>query len=371
MNTRLPPDSSHALGALDMKPGAVERLQSLREKFFTPHPQGLADYWDSHETLAAYDATLARRIAWKWDAVVDAIEAQRSFVYAPFLSLLDWGCGSGAAVTTVLKQAQPSTGSPLPGGGSSRLHVDNCKVVLHDRSPRAMTFAKERVNAQGMNQVETTSSPEAHIDKETLLLVSHVLTELGAHDLSHLTALASKAGGILWVEPGTPFCGERLVELREAFRSQGFVPVLPCPHSGRCGLAGRSGLAGRTGHSAAPDAQQRDWCHLFAEPPREVFQNGEWARLAKALKVDLRSLPVSFLFLVSGERVKRQSLVSAPLPSAEALVLGRPKGLKGHTQLVLCSEESVQTLDWQHKHDRALAKTLEKPDFLRRFPLPK
>lgn len=332
--------SSHG-ASFDLSSISIERLQQLRAKFFTPHPQGLADYWDSLETLAAYDATLGRRIAWKWESVVAAIQAQARINVLPFERVLDWGCGSGAAITTLLKSNFLRQGEP------------NFKVVLHDRSGRAMAFASERVQVLGVNRVETTATPMQHVDNNTLLLVSHVLTELNAQSLLQLEELAAKAGGVVWVEPGTPFCGGRLVEIRERFRENGFLPILPCPHVGRCGLAGSA---------------QQDWCHFFAEPPCEVFQDSNWSKLAKVLKLDLRSLPVSFLFLARQDRVARtEELAPTSVGLASALVLGRPKVLKGHSELVVCEESGVHTLNWQHKRNRALAKSLEKPEFLRSF----
>jgi hypothetical protein len=54
----------------------LERLRELRSTFLSfevkpasEHGGGEA-YWEAEEELALYDRTFARRIAWKWDAVV-------------------------------------------------------------------------------------------------------------------------------------------------------------------------------------------------------------------------------------------------------------------------------------------------------------
>ena len=317
---------------------SLERVQALREKFLTPHPAGLADYWDSEETLRAYDTTLARRIAWKWDAVVDAIEDHPTLRFEPFSRVLDWGCGTGAASMTVTSGAR----GKLPG--------KETPLVLHDRSARAMAYARGQLEAAGA-EVVTSVSAAANVtdsvDAQTLVLISHVLTELSEAQRAALETLTARAGGVLWVEPGTPFCGGALVQLRERFRALGFEAVLPCPHAATCGLARQGAPSG-------------DWCHFFAEPPPAVFQDGNWMKLARALGIDMRALPVSFLFLLKRDRI----LDSGFAPSGEALLLGRARSLKGHSELAVCLPDLVEIQDFQHRSDKALVRKLGKPEFL-------
>ncbi len=323
----------------------LERVRELREAFLTPHACGLPDYWDAPETLAAYDSTLARRIAWKWDAVVGAIEERPGLSFQPFARVVDWGCGTGVAsrslITRALATDSARTRSRLPG---KETHFS-----IFDRSARAMAFAEGALRAEGASDVAQCRS-DPQVDEGTLLLVSHVLTELDARAREDVFGRAERAGGVLWVEPGTPFCSAHLVELRERLRSLGFVALLPCPHSSTCGLAGGAGS---------------DWCHVYAEPPREVFQDATWARTARALGIDLRSLPVSFLFVVRHERVDGDG----HSPMGEGLVLGRPKVLKGRTLAVACRPGAVETLTVPHRSQKEFARALEKPDFLQAIAL--
>jgi SAM-dependent methyltransferase len=311
-------------------------LARIREKFLTPHAAGLADYWDSEDSLAAYHETFARRIAWKWDAVVESLRAlpAEELPTEPFERVLDWGCGTGCAALSV------SAGVP------QTLVSPKAHYFLHDRSPRAMEFARARLEAAGRDGV-ILPSPRESVDRGTLVLVSHVLTELSAAQREELLGLLQGAGAVLWVEPGTPFCGSALVEAREKLRASGFTPLLPCRHSAACGMV-----------SHAPE---KNWCHFFAEPPREVFRDGEWVRLARELGIDLRALPVSYLFLRWGP-VKR--------PQAEPLVVGRPRNFKGLSKLTLCLPGSVEDYDFQHRGDKSRARSLEENEFLRLFKLP-
>ncbi|MGC3961385.1 MAG: hypothetical protein QM813_26700 [Verrucomicrobiota bacterium] len=70
---------------------ALERMRGA----FLAGTAGATDYWQSEADLAAYDATFAQRIGWKWDFVLG--ELQRRDWAPPRGELLDWGCGSGVA----------------------------------------------------------------------------------------------------------------------------------------------------------------------------------------------------------------------------------------------------------------------------------
>ena len=71
-----------------------EALERMRAAFLAG-TAGAADYWQTEGELAAYDATFAQRIGWKWDFVLS--ELQRRGWTPPRGELLDWGCGSGVA----------------------------------------------------------------------------------------------------------------------------------------------------------------------------------------------------------------------------------------------------------------------------------
>src|SRR5688572_769513 len=87
---------------------------------------GAADYWKTESLLAGYDATFARRIAWKWHWVLAELD-RRGWTPPPG-TVVDFGCGTGVAAREVLGKYEGFT-----------------DVALHDRSARALTFAAETV----------------------------------------------------------------------------------------------------------------------------------------------------------------------------------------------------------------------------------
>lgn len=291
-------------------PAALARLRAV----FLEGRGADRDYWETEADLAAYDATFAQRIGWKWDHVLGELE--RRDWRPPPGPVLDWGCGSGVAARALLDWFGPAAVTGL---------------FYWDRSPRAMRFAAERARAKypGLTVVEGRPAEPG------LVLVSHVLTELTPAALEGLLAELTRAAAVVWVEPGTYDASRRLIEVRERLRG-GFHLVAPCPHAGPCGLL-------------APGLEAH-WCHHFAAPPPGVFTDPFWGRFARDLGVDLRSLPVSYLVLDRRE--------APPLPAGTVRVLGRPRVYKAHALALACSVEGVSEAELRRR---------EAPEVFRRW----
>lgn len=283
-----------------------ERLRRLRAVFLDG-ATGTADYWADSALLDDYDRTFGARIRWKWDFVLD--DLARLAWRAPDGVLLDWGCGSGVASRALF---DADTVAPA-----------DARVLVWDRSPTAMRFTAARLAADHPRRpVLRGEVPRGTIGT---LLVSHVVTELAPDALGGLVELARRATAVLWVEPGTPQASRGLRRVREALRAS-HPPVAPCPHAEPCPLASEAGAS--------------DWCHQFAAPPPDVFTSALWARFARELAIDLRSLPVSYLVLDARAR--------PPLPTGATRLLGRPRVLKGHALVTGCDRSGA--------HERRIAK---------------
>ena len=281
----------YLIGAPDR--AALERLRAV----FLNGVGAERDYWQSEADLAAYDATFAQRIGWKWDHVLGELE-QRGWQPPPG-PVLDWGCGSGVA-----------TRAWLDRWGRERAG----EVWFWDRSPLAVRFAAGRAREKYPGLSVAEGVPEA----PGTVLLSHVLTELDAAATEAVLGVVSRATAVVWVEPGTYEASWRLIRLRERLRGA-FHVVAPCTHGAGCGLL-------------AP-GQEAHWCHHFAAPPPAVFTDPFWGRFARWIGVDLRSLPVSYLVL--DRRPPR------PLPAGTVRVLGRPRVYKAHAAALACEAAGV------------------------------
>lgn len=272
----------------------LERLRAA----FLDGTAGQHDYWRNVVDLENYHETFARRIAWKWRHVLG--ELQRRGWTPPAGEILDWGCGSGVAAQTVL-----GTFGCAPG----------TRLAVWDRSPLAREFALRKAREQSPDLPATIAPGPTR----GLLLLSHVLTELTGAQTEALLEAAGAATTVLWVEPGAFDASRRLIAIRERLRSQ-FHVIAPCTHAAACGLL-------------APQNESH-WCHHFAEPPSEVFTDGNWVRFGQMAGIDLRSLPLSFLVL---DRRPFQ-----PLPPEAVRILGRPRVYKAHAQLFACDAAGVR-----------------------------
>lgn len=258
---------------------------------------GQADYWATDELLAGYDATFARRIAWKWHHVLRDLAG---LGWAPPAgAVYDWGCGTGVAVREFLA-AYPEAGLT--------------NVAIHDRSRRAVGFATAAVRREFPDVTVTAAEPEGPFT----LLLSHVVTELTEKTMTDLLKIAGRAAAVVWVEPGTSVASAQLIKAREVLRET-FHPIAPCLHRFRCGLL-------EAGH-------ENDWCHFFATPPNEVYTDRDWVQFGRIMGIDLRSLPLSYLVLDQRAPVE-------PLPGS-VRVIGKRRLYKGHALLDACDASGV------------------------------
>jgi SAM-dependent methyltransferase len=283
-------------------------LRRLRATFLRANPAWRDDYWRSERDLQIYDQTFGQRIRWKWDYVLRELK-QRGWT-PPRADVLDWGCGSGVAGRAFLEHF-----------GSENFH----SLHLADRSPMAMRYALNRARVE-LPKIPTRLSVTPALPSEnTILLLSHVITELSEENLEELGRLARGAATVLWVEPGAYDASRALIGAREKLREKLSV-VAPCTHQAACGML----TAGN----------ERHWCHHFAPSPPEVFTDGDWAKFANVAGMDLRSLPLSFLVMDRRE--------PPALPADAMRIIGKPRIYKAHAQVFGCDATGV--------HDRRMMK---------------
>src|SRR5262245_59556774 len=149
------------------------RLAELRAGFLGEEAPSSrhAEPWRSERDLELYDATFAQRIGWKWDAVLRELALRG--VELSGTTLVDWGCGTAVAAR---KRANAAA------CGVRRVH-------LWDRSAAARTWARERLLREHPGLEISLDAPPDDLAPE-LLLVSHVLGELGPVEVADLLELA-------------------------------------------------------------------------------------------------------------------------------------------------------------------------------------
>jgi hypothetical protein len=318
-------------------------LERLRANFLHGGADS-GDYWRAESDLASYVATFAQRIGWKWDYVLAEVSRRG---WSPARGeLLDWGCGSGIAGRAFLDHFGAESVTTLRVWDRSTLAMQFAARRAREKYPGlnvelglgAFSVSAETLERQPSRPCETdnASQPaalETGVPPVTLLL-SHVVNELTPGQIEALSRLIGRAQTVLWVEPGTYEVSRMLIATRERLRPQ-FNLIAPCTHQEHCGLL----AAGN----------ERHWCHHFASPPPDAFQDRHWSRFASLLGIDLRDLALSFLVL------DRRPV--PPLPTGAARILGHPRIYKAHALLLSCDETGVR--------ERKLTKRALPEDFKR------
>lgn len=271
----------------------MKKIDELREVFLT-RPKGAESYWDS-QTLEQYDRTLGRRIGWKWNALLRDLAMRVPLAELP-RRWIDWGCGTAIASRAL------GVATPLEA------------VYLVDRSPLAIDYSRARL-ATELPQVTLLNKPP---ENPYGILVSHLVNELTDEGMAALRGAIAGASWVLWAEPGTPGHSASLI----AFRDEALAlwdPIAPCPHSGSCPLKGLSPMS------------PLGWCHQFVGLPADAAQDAEWAHAARELKLDPRSVSVSYLVL-------RRKGGAPPRPTGPR-ALGRPRWLPRRAKIILCQPD--------------------------------
>lgn len=312
---------------LDFKPD-WEILENLRDRFLSQSFSENESYWNSIETLNQYHHTFAQRIGWKWDSVLGEVRERFSSENSPY-NVLDWGCGTGIASSRFLSFFQE--------GKSFQLN-------LWDRTSKSIAFTEEILKNQFPGLSISTWKKEIS-SEPFILLLSHVINELSSESEQEIISLIDRADWVFWVEPGTPVLSKKLILLRERFRTD-FEVVAPCPHQEACGLLMNS--------------LEKDWCHFFAKTPSKVFQDSFWKTFSTRLKIDLRSLPTSFLVL------KRRETES--FDPSKGRLLGRARSYKGYSLALTCRMTGVKEEKLLHRHNKQVIDLLEQNQFTTWIP---
>ena len=300
-----------------------QKLEKLRHIFISENSTlRNQDYWSDQRLLELYDATFAQRIATKWRWVLSELSALGW--EPPKGDLLDWGCGTGVASRVVLDKF------PMLAGG----------VYLSDRSEKSTSFAKKMIDSELQNRGSLRVFTSGNCERPAVQLISHVLSELSESSFEALCD-GIDAESLIWVEPGTSKESHRLGQARARLLERGYNVVAPCFHAADCGMLGAN--------------NERDWCHFFAKPESSYFTEVFWKKFADRFKIDLYSLPVSFLVLDH-----RTSEYYQSIPENLVRVIGSFRRGKAHYRLQGCTAQGISEARLSQRNNKAAYKLLDK-----------
>ena len=309
---------------MDIGPKGWQTLRQLRQGFLVDKA-GIDDYWKSEVTVRLYHQTLGQRILWKWQAVWDKLDEERpNILENKSVRVLDWGCGSGIASTSLLENAKRR---------KAILALD-----LFDRSRIATAFAKKHLQEQFQVAANITTEPANQYD---LILFSHVLNELDDIGFKKVVATAKQSKLFVWVEPGTKLAATRLAALRNELAIE-YEALAPCTHQEKCPLTETHG---------------HDWCHFFAKPPSAVSQSAFWRQYHDEMGIDSQRLPLSFLVM------RRKASDSLAMSEEKTRIVGNMRFNKAGVQILGCSSSGVNSQLIAKRSAKDTLKSLKKKPF--------
>ncbi len=290
-----------------------QKLAKLRNQFLHDASE---NYWSTQRDLELYDLVFAARIGWKWNAVLESLT--RIGWKPQSDKIIDWGCGTGIASRKI------SEWSGIK------------EVTLIDQSPLALDFSKQQLDKKGITS--KSQSFEAPFVASSLLLLSHVLSELSEKEMFELALKVATVDEIIWVEPGSRDISRKLSQVRKILLQTGHQVVAPCTHALSCPML-------------KPEHEQH-WCHFFAPPPTEIFQSAFWHEASCKLGIDLRSLPYSYLAF------SRYHLPS--WKTGDERLIAHPRSYKGYGKLFCCGSSGLHERTLQKRDNPELFKKLIK-----------
>ncbi len=195
---------------ISLKAQDWQRLRALRERYLTDASE---EYWTERD-LVLYDATFARRIGWKWEAVLADL-AQAG--WKPRSDrLLDWGVAPGIA------ERAAATWSGIK---SAEISLDQSKV--------AMNFAVKALQSDGVRAQIGKLAERLGARRPCWCSVTW-WESLRKEELLHLAQFAATAEELIWVEPGSREISRRLGSIRAILQAGGHNLIGPCTHQNPC-----------------------------------------------------------------------------------------------------------------------------------------
>jgi ribosomal protein RSM22 (predicted rRNA methylase) len=268
--------------------------------------ENLGDYWTNKDHRAAYIS---------YFSILNFVRARSVFFEArrrEFLknveSVVDWGCGAGAATWAMLAEWQ---------------HPKTPHVSGIDQSAAALEEFKE----WGKNfdvKAHTQKSPLSEIakTKSDTVVVSYVLNEIESWP-----EIPPQVKRLIIIEPSTHQAGRRLLRWRDAQLRKGWHAWAPCTHQNDCPLLVHSG---------------KDWCHH-----RVHWNKPSWFYdLEKFLP--MRNDTLTLTYLLMSREPPAQNLKGI------ARVVGDEQEEKGKTRQMICRGPGREFLSWLHRDQISL-----------------
>lgn len=221
----------------------------------------------------------------------------------PIKSVIDWGCGVGAASLALADIIDNPIDYHL-------IESDNFALGLAHEFMQVVHGSKHYLH---------TAMPEYPVD---LAIMSYSLNELGGNWQEVVEKLWEKANYLLIIEPGTHAIFQNLLRVRDYLIDIGAYVLAPCLHQKVC-----------------PLAQTDDWCHF-----QERLERTKALRFLKQAERGFEDEAYSYILLSKQASTKNNA--------NSGRVIARPMQHGGHVNLKLCRDNgTIENVIISKKHE--------------------
>jgi ribosomal protein RSM22 (predicted rRNA methylase) len=212
------------------------------------------------------------------------------FANATIQSVIDWGCGVGAASLAL-----------------ADIVSNSINYHLIESNPYALHMSKEFMHLlHGDKHLINHEMPITNVD---LAIMSYSLNELGDNWQSVVKTLWQKSENLLIIEPGTHSIFQNLAKVRHLLISNGAKVIAPCYHAKKC-----------------PLENTNDWCHF----QKRIARTKEMRFLKKAER-GFEDEAYSYVLFSK----------TNPISESNSRIIAKPNQHGGHINLKLCNSNGL------------------------------
>lgn len=217
-------------------------------------------------------------------------------------------------------------------------YIENAKIVAVEREPQMIKYSKllckDLKHDIEYIQSDVLSPKVRNLSKFDLVIESFMLNEIEEKERMRVVDVICEKSDdyIILVEPGTPKSYQNMMKIRQYILDNEFSLILPCPHSGECGLVD-------------------DYCNFSVRVTRTKM-----SRQVKSGRLNYED--EKYYYLVFRKNASAQN-------TNNSIVIRRPVYRKGCVDLKLCNQDGSiksKTLTKSDKENYKLAKELKHGD---------
>lgn len=249
----------------------VKRIKKIQELYTVKRDDLKHIAWDEQD-VSSYTAFYLATNYPKFSFLLDKLPDDFFDTKTPH-DFIDFGTGPGTYLLSYLDRVGHESAHKLYAIDRNKMMLKQAEKLLVGLHPKAQD---KLIFTETMNDISGEHS--------RILLFGHSMNELQLSDFKKIIKTI-RPTKILFLEPGTPYVFEQMLQVREFLKTQNFDCLYPCLSIEKeCPMVARKELG--------------DWCHQVWRGNHEE----KTERLTQLMKIDRRSMPlIAHAYAISSE----------------------------------------------------------------------